>query len=99
MFDSETVNIPIPLPQEGIFVGYGKTTDTVTFIFDDEIVLKHYYFKDTNFLPYDSPLGLYIFPTEHNIWKFSSWHPAGEQSYTYTITEEDYQRALEQSGK
>ena len=69
-----------------------KFTDTVTFIFDDSVVLKHYYYIDSAV----SYRACYV-PSDKNIFKYSSWYTEDEKAYTYTITEEDYQRALEQS--
>ena len=82
-----------PLPDEGSFCRMRVYADTATFTFDDGTVLKHYYNTDTTVLPYER---LFV-PNDGNIWKYSSWQTTDERSYTYTITEEDYQRALEQS--
>ena len=82
-----------PLPEEGCFCRMRVYADTATFTFDDGTVLKHYYTTDTTVSPYRES----FVPTEGNIWKYSSWQTADERNYTYTITEEDYQRALEQS--
>ena len=82
-----------PLPKEDYFCRMRVYADTVTFTFDDGTVLKHYYTTDTTVLPYER---LFV-PNDGNIWKYSSWQTADERNYTYTITEEDYQRALEQS--
>lgn len=84
-----------PLPKEDYFCRMRVYADTVTFTFDDGTVLKHYYNTDTTVLPYER---LFV-PNDGNIWKYSSWKTTDERNYTYTITEEDYQRALEQSGK
>ena len=69
-----------------------KFTDTVTFIFDDSVTVKHYRYVDSA-VSYKS---CYV-PSDKNIFKYSSWYTEDEKAYTYTITEEDYQRALEQS--
>lgn len=83
-----------PLPKEGYFSRAYVYSDTATFTFDDGTVWKHYYITtDTTVSPYRES----FVPTEGNIWKYSSWQTADERNYTYTITEEDYQRALEQS--
>lgn len=82
-----------PLPKEGYFSSAYVYSDTATFTFDDGTVLKHYYNTDTTVLPYER---LFV-PSEGNIWEYSSWKTTDERSYTYTITDEDYQRALEQS--
>ena len=82
------------LPEDGYFWRMYVNADTATFTFDDGTVLKHYYITvDTTVLPYER---LFV-PNDGNIWKYSSWQTADERSYTYTITEEDYQRALEES--
>ena len=83
-----------PLPEDGFFWRMYVNADTATFTFDDGTVWKHYYITtDTTVLPYER---LFV-PSEGNIWEYSSWKTTDERSYTYTITEEDYQRALEQS--
>ena len=84
-----------PLPKEGYFGRAYVYSDTATFTFDDGTVWKHYYTTDTTVSPYMES----FVPIERNIWIYSSWKTTDERSYTYTITEEDYQRALEQSGK
>ena len=83
-----------PLPKEGYFSRAYVYSDTATFTFDDGTVWKHYYITtDTTVLPYER---LFV-PSEGNIWEYSSWKTTDERNYTYTITEEDDQRALEQS--
>ena len=84
-----------PLPKEGYFSRAYVYSDTATFTFDDGTVLKHYYTTDTTVSPYMES----FVPIERNIWIYSSWKTTDERNYTYTITEEDYQRALEQSEK
>ena len=84
-----------PLPKEGYFSRAYVYSDTATFTFDDGTVWKHYYTTDTTVSPYRES----FVPTEGNIWKYSSWQTTDERNYTYTITEEDYQRALEQNEK
>ncbi|MBR5776898.1 MAG: hypothetical protein IKY22_00300 [Bacteroidales bacterium] len=70
--------------------------DTVNIIFNDSIVLKHFRVREGG--------ELYYVPRKHNILNGKSWIIEYDyDSYvngqaTYTITEEDYQRALEQSG-
>ena len=82
-----------PLPKEDYFGRAYVYSDTATFTFDDGTVWKHYYTTDTTVSPYMES----FVPIERNIWIYSSWKTTDERSYTYTITEEDYQRALEQS--
>ncbi|MBR5832908.1 MAG: hypothetical protein IKY79_09910 [Bacteroidales bacterium] len=82
-----------PLPKEGYFGRVYVYSDTATFTFDDGTVWKHYYTTDTTVSPYMES----FVPIERNIWKYSSWKTTDERNYTYTITDEDYQRALEQS--
>ena len=82
-----------PLPKEGYFGRAYVYSDTATFTFDDGTVWKHYYTTDTTVSPYMES----FVPIERNIWKYSSWDTTDERCYTYTITDEDYQRALEQS--
>ena len=71
--------------------------DTVDIIFNDSIVLKHFRVREGG--------ELYYYPRKHNILNEKSWIIEYDyDSYvngqaTYTITEEDYQRALEQSEK
>ena len=71
--------------------------DTVDIIFNDSIVLKHFSVREGG--------ELYYVPRKHNILNGKSWIIEYDyDSYvngqaTYTITEEDYQRALEQSEK
>ena len=84
-----------PLPKEDYFGRVYVYSDTATFTFDDGTVWKHYYTTDTTVSPYMES----FVPIERNIWIYSSWKTTDERSYTYTITEEDYQRALEQSKK
>ena len=85
-----------PLLEDGFFWRMYVNADTATFTFDDGTIWKHYYITtDTTVLPYER---LFV-PSEGNIWEYSSWKTTDERSYTYTITEEDYQRALEQSEK
>ena len=82
-----------PLPKEGYFSRAYVYSDTATFTFDDGTVWKHYYTTDTTVSPYMES----FVPIERNIWIYSSWKTTDERNYTYTITDEDYQRALEQS--
>ena len=83
-----------PLLEDGFFWRMYVNADTATFTFDDGTIWKHYYITtDTTVLPYER---LFV-PSEGNIWEYSSWKTTDERSYTYTITEEDYQRALEES--
>lgn len=85
-----------PLPKEGYFSRAYVYSDTATFTFDDGTVLKHYYITiDTTVLPYERS----FVPNDGNIWKYSSWQTTDERNYTYTITDEDYQRAWEQNDK
>ena len=83
-----------PLPKEGYFDRTYVYADTATFTFDDGTVLKHYYYIDTTISPY-----VVFVPNDGNIWKYSSWQTTDERNYTYIITEEDYQMALEQNDK
>ena len=71
--------------------------DTVDIIFNDSIILKHFRVIEGG--------ELYYYPRKHNILNEKSWIIEYDyDSYvngqaTYTITEEDYQRALEQNEK
>ena len=71
--------------------------DTVDIIFNDSIVLKHFRLREEG--------EHYYVPRKHNILNGKSWIIEYDyDSYvngqaTYTITEEDYQRALEQNEK
>ena len=88
-------HLHVPLPKEGFWGRAYVYADTATFTFYDGTVLKHYYTTDTTVSPYMES----FVPIERNIWKYSSWDTTDERCYTYTITDEDYQRALEQSAR
>ena len=67
-----------------------KPEGPITIIFNDSIEEVHYQ------IPTDS--GYVKVPSEHNILDYQAWEVDDvKQVATYTITEEDYQRALEQS--
>ena len=64
----------------------------VRVIFNDSIEELHYKLRTDS--------GFVNVPSEHNILDVQAWEVDDvEQVATYTITEEDYQRALEQSKK
>ena len=70
--------------------------DTVSILFNDSILFKHIKLNNDGVVEY--------IPSEHNVLSYSAWEvdfidDSYEKSWLYTITEEDYQRALEQSGK
>ncbi len=69
-----------------------KPEGPITIIFNDSIEEVHYQ------IPTDS--GYVKVPAEHNILDYQAWEVDDvkqKQVATYTITDEDYQRALEQS--
>ena len=71
-----------------------KPEGPITIIFNDSIEEVHYQ------IPTDS--GYVKVPSEHNILDYQAWEVDDvkqKQVATYTITDEDYQRALEQSEK
>ena len=64
----------------------------ITIIFNDSIEEVHYQLRTDS--------GFVSVPSEHNILDEQAWEVNDvEQVATYTFTEEDYQRALEQSKK
>ena len=64
----------------------------ITIIFNDSIEEVHYQLRTDS--------GFVNVPSEHNILDVQAWEVDDvEQVATYTFTEEDYQRALEQSKK
>lgn len=80
-----------------------KSVCVAQFVFDGGVVLEHKaLFADSNNRRYYSPSEL--LPAEHNIFDYKSWQ-TGYIDDTwrtwscYTITNEDYQRALEQSAR
>ena len=63
----------------------------MSIIFNDSIEEVHYQLRTDS--------GFVKVPSEHNILDFQAWEVDDvKQVATYTITDEDYQRALEQSG-
>lgn len=80
-----------------------KTVCVAQFVFDGGVVLEHKaLFADSNNRMYYYPSEL--LPAEHNIFDHKSWQTGfvGDSWQTwgcYTITNEDYQRALEQSAR
>ena len=70
--------------------------DTVSILFNDSILFKHIKLNNDGVVEY--------IPSEHNVLSYSAWEvdfidDSYEKSWLYTITEEDYQRALEQNEK
>ena len=70
--------------------------DTVSILFNDSILFKHIELNNNGVIEY--------IPSEHNMLDYSAWEvdfidDSYETLWLYTFTEEDYQRALEQSGK
>ena len=64
----------------------------ITIIFNDSIEEVHYHLRTDS--------GFVSVPSEHNILDAQAWEVDDvKQVATYTFTEEDYQRALEQSEK
>ena len=64
--------------------------DTVSILFNDSILFKHIELNNNGVIEY--------IPSEHNMLDYSAWEVDDvKRVATYTITEEDYQRALEQS--
>lgn len=80
-----------------------KSVCVAQFVFDGGVVLEHKaFFADSNNRMYYYPSEL--LPAEHNIFDHKSWQTGfvGDSWQTwgcYTITNEDYQRALEQSAR
>lgn len=89
----------------GILVDYfgGDSVSVAKFVFADSVTLQHKaFFADSNNRMYDYPSAL--LPAEHNIFDEKSWQTGFiDDSWrrwgVYTITDEDYQRALQQSEK
>ena len=70
--------------------------DTVSILFNDSILFKHIELNNNGVFEY--------IPSEHNMLDYSAWEvdfidDSFETLWLYTFTEEDYQRALEQSEK
>ena len=70
--------------------------DTVSILFNDSILFKHIELNNNGVIEY--------IPSEHNMLDYSAWEvdfidDSYETLWLYTFTEEDYQRALEQSEK
>ncbi len=80
-----------------------KSVCVAKFVFDGDVVLQHKaFFADSNNRWYYSPSEL--LPAEHNIFDHKSWQTGFiDDSWRtwgcYTITDEDYQAALQQSDK
>ena len=80
-----------------------KSVCVAQFVFDGGVVLEHKaFFADSNNRMYYSPSEL--LPAEHNIFDHKSWQIGyiGDSYETwgvYTITNEDYQRALQQNAR
>ena len=109
VLNSSTINIQLGnifvKPGEKVFLGsidYGLgnfpiayfTNDTARMIFNDSIVFRHVLLRTDS--------GFVYIPSEHNILEIDSWQTGFiDDSWrswaVYTFTEEDYQRALEQS--
>ncbi|MBO7227723.1 MAG: hypothetical protein J6V33_09080 [Bacteroidales bacterium] len=89
----------------GILVNYfgGDSVCVAKFLFNDSVTLEHKaFFADSNNRMYDVPSD--FLPTEHNIFDEKSWETGYvDDSWVtwgvYTITDDDYQRALKQSAK
>ncbi|MBO7226693.1 MAG: hypothetical protein J6V33_03830, partial [Bacteroidales bacterium] len=70
--------------------------DTVSILFNDSILFKHIKLNNDGVVEY--------IPSEHNVLNYYAWEvdfidDSYEKLCLYTFTEEDYQRALEQSKK
>ena len=80
-----------------------KSVCVAQFVFDGGVVLQHKaFFADSNNRMYDFPSS--FVPLEHNIFDYQSWQigfvdDSWERWGVYTITDEDYQRALQQTEK
>ena len=80
-----------------------KSVCVANFVFDGGVVLEHKaFFADSNNRRYYYPSEL--LPAEHNIFDYKSWQTGYiDDSWRtwgcYTITNEDYQRALEQNAR
>lgn len=89
----------------GLLVAHfgGDSVSVAKFVFDDSVTLQHKaFFADSNNRMYDFPSS--FVPLEHNIFDYQSWQigfvdDSWERWGCYTITNEDYQRALEQSAR
>ena len=109
VLNSSTINIQLGnifvKPGEKVLLGsidYGLgnfpiayfTNDTASMIFNDSVVFRHVLSRTDS--------GFVYIPSEHNILEIDSWQTGFiDDSWiswaVYTFTEEDYQRALEQS--
>jgi hypothetical protein len=80
-----------------------KSVCVANFVFDGGVVLEHKaFFADSNNRRYYYPSEL--LPAEHNIFDHKSWQTGYiDDSWRtwgcYTITNEDYQRALQQNAR
>lgn len=79
-----------------MYFPHGYFGDTVSIIFNDSILFKHIEINNHGVIEY--------IPSEHNILDYFAWEvdfidDSYERWGVYTITEEDYQRVLEQNEK
>ena len=89
----------------GLLVAHfgGDSVSVAKFVFDDSVTLQHKaFFADSNNRMYDFPSS--FVPLEHNIFDYQSWQIGYiDDSWRtwgcYTITNEDYQRALQQNAR